>query len=276
MEGIVYHLQSACGKLQSASIDGICFETSVERRPWRTLSAPGYQSFQLHRPANSGRARARYSRNFFCSERRERDDEDWSAGRRVFRYLHDQRPDSRFARRSILPVDYYRLCCDSVEPGQRRLRSRGNIRDSFCNSNLRWNWRRRLRTRGADNLVRPFPDRKAGSHHGDFLRGDSSRQRARLCDRWIDWRSPRLALGILSRCSAGFVAGHAVFLATGPARRCASASAEIAAPQHWRLSEIVPHALLSNQLRRDNIDDFCTGRFGLLGTGVSALSQSKS
>ena len=43
-----------------------------------------------------------------------------------------------------------------------------------------------------------------------------------------------------------------------------------------RLPEFVPHALLPHQLHRDDIDDFCNGRFGFLGAGVSALSESKS
>ena len=42
------------------------------------------------------------------------------------------------------------------------------------------------------------------------------------------------------------------------------------------LFEPVPHTFLSHQLHRDDIDDFCNGRFGFLGTGVSALSRSKS
>ena len=98
-------------------------------------------------------------------------------------------------------------------------------------SHLCWNWRRRLRPGGADDLVRSLPDRNAGSHHGDFLRGDSGWERARLCDWRIDRRSFRLALGILSGCAAGFVAGPAVFLATRSARRCRSSGAEITAPQ---------------------------------------------
>ena len=125
-------------------------------------------------------------------------------------------------------------------------------------------------------LVRSLPDRNTRSHHGDFLRGDSGWQRAWLCNRWISRCSPRLALGILSRYAAGFAAGPAVLLATRSPRHWRSSGAEIAAPQHTRLPEPVPHTLLSHQLHRADIDDFCNGRFGFLGAGVSALSQSKS
>src|SRR5882724_6603150 len=116
MEGIVYALQSLPGKLQSAIVDGISRGKTAERRAYRTLSAPGHQSFQLHRPANSGSARARYSRKFLRSQRRKRDDEDRSARRRIFRNLHDQRTDSRLTRRSDLALAYRRLGCDFVEP----------------------------------------------------------------------------------------------------------------------------------------------------------------
>ena len=85
-----------------------------------------------------------------------------------------------------------------------------------------------------------------------------------------------LALGILSRYSAGFVAWPFVLLATRSARCCGSSGTEITAPQRTRLFEPVPHTFLSHQLHRDDIDDFCNGRFGFLGTGVFALSRSKS
>ena len=84
----------------------------------------------------------------------------------------------------------------------------------FATRILRWNWRGRLRTRSAHDLIRSFPDRKAGADHGDFLRSDSSWQRTRLCDRWTDRRSLRLALGILSLllhracCSVCCVSGN--------------------------------------------------------------------
>jgi len=58
VEGIVYDLQSAQGKLQSAIVDGICPDEATERRAYRTLAASEHQSFQLHRPADSGGARA--------------------------------------------------------------------------------------------------------------------------------------------------------------------------------------------------------------------------
>src|SRR5438094_6146072 len=102
VESIVYDLQSASGKLQSAIVDAICPGEAAERRAYRTFAAPEYQSFQLHRPANSGRARTRYSRKFLRSHRRKRDDKDRSARRRVFRNVHDQRTDSRLASRSDL------------------------------------------------------------------------------------------------------------------------------------------------------------------------------
>src|SRR6266513_4850508 len=275
MEGIVYDLQSLPGKLQSAIVDGISRGKTAERRICRTLSAPEHQSFQLHRPANSGSARTRYSRKFLRSQRRKRYDEDRSARRRVFRNLHDQRADSRFARRSVLAMDYRWFRCDFVESGQWRLRFGGDVRHSFCDANLRWNWRRRLRPGCANNLVRSFPDRNTRPGDGDFLRRDSGRQRAGLCHRRVSRCSPRLALGILSRGAAGFAAGSALFLATRSARYRTSPGARIAASQPEELPEAFPNTLLSHQLRRTNLDDFCNRWFGILGIGVSGISKSK-
>ena len=67
-----------------------------------------------------------------------------------------------------------------------------------------------------------FPIETRGRDHGGFLRGDSRWQRARLRNRWTSRCSPRLALGILSRYAAGFVAWPVVLLATRSARRCRS------------------------------------------------------
>src|SRR4029077_8059570 len=125
-------------------------------------------------------------------------------------------------------------------------------------------------------LSRSGPDRDQGSHHGDFLLSDSSWQRAWLRNRWTSRCSHGLALGILSRYAAGFVAWPFVLLATRSARCCGSSGTEIIAPQRTRLFEPVPHTFLSHQLHRDDFDDFCNGRFGFLGTGVFALSRSKS
>src|SRR5262249_37206618 len=100
-------------------------------------------------------------------------------------------------------------------------------------------------------------------------------ERPGLRDWWTDRHSPRLALGILFRRPARFVAGSSVLLATRPARRCGPHGAKITTPEHASLPEPVPHTLLSNQLHRSNIDDFCNRRFGFLGTGISALSPSK-
>src|SRR5262249_17924296 len=94
--------------------------------------------------------------------------------------------------------------------------------------------------------------------------------------RGIDRRSFGLALGILSSCPAGFATGSAVLLATRSTRRRGSSGTKGTAPQHSRLPELVPHTLLSHQLHRNDVDDFCDGRFGFLGAGISALSQSKS
>src|SRR5882724_9916115 len=116
VEVIVYDLQSVPGKLQSAIVDGMSRGKTAEQRTYRTLPAPGHQSFQLHRPANSGGARTRYPCKFLLSQRRKRDDKDRSARRRVFRNLHDQRTDSRLTRRSDLALAYRRLGCDFVEP----------------------------------------------------------------------------------------------------------------------------------------------------------------
>ena len=53
----------------------------------------------------------------------------------------------------ILALDHRWLCCDFVESGQRRLRFGRDFRDSVCDSNLRWNWRRRLRPSCTDNSI---------------------------------------------------------------------------------------------------------------------------
>jgi hypothetical protein len=68
MEGIVYHLQSAPAKLQSAIGDGISREKTAERRAYRTLSAPGHQSFQLHRSLRSLSSRTGNSSAFLRAE----------------------------------------------------------------------------------------------------------------------------------------------------------------------------------------------------------------
>ena len=120
----------------------------------------------------------------------------------------------------------------------------------FATRDFGRNWRRRLRPRCANDLVRSLPDRNAGSHHGDFLRSDSSWQRAWLCNWRISRCSSGLALGILSCYAAGFVAWPFVFLATRSARCCGSSGTEIIAPQRTRLPEPVPHTLLSHQLHR--------------------------
>ena len=103
--------------------------------------------------------------------------------------LHGQRTDSRLARRSDLALAHHRRSCDFVEPGQWRLRSCSDIRHPVCDSHLRWNWRRRLRSGGADDSGRSVPDRHTRSHHGDLLCSDSSWERARLC-RSVDWWVP--------------------------------------------------------------------------------------
>ena len=59
-----------------------------------------------------------------------------------------------------------------------------------------------------------FPIEKRGRVMADFLRSDSGWERARIRDRWTDRCAPRLALGILSGCPAGFAAGSAMLLAT--------------------------------------------------------------
>src|SRR5439155_8358679 len=151
-----------------------------------------------------------------------------------------------------------------------------DLRDSLCHSNLCWNWGRRLRSSCPDNFIGFVSNRDTRSRDGGFLRGNSSWQRAWLCYWRSDRCSLRLALGILSRYSAGFVAWPFVFLATRSASWGTSTGAEIAASQSARLRETLPHALVSHQLRRANIDDFCNGWSGVLGLSLSALSESKS
>src|SRR6266542_1910849 len=146
---------------------------------------------------------------------------------------------------SILALDHRWFRCDFVELGQRRLRFGGDIRHSLCDPHLRGNWRRRLRPGGADHLGGSFPDRNTGSHDGDFLRGYSRWQRARLCNRRAGRCSFRLALGILSRYPSRLAAGPFVLLAARSARCCASPRAGIAAPEHKGLPSAFPHALLS-------------------------------
>src|SRR5207253_1700171 len=177
---------------------------------------------------------------------------------------------------SSLPLDHYWFCCDFVEPGQRRLRSGSDIHHSVCDSNLRGDRRRRLRTGGTDNLVRSLPDRNTRSRHGDFLCGDSCWERPRVCNRRAHRCSLGLALGILSRHTAGFVAWPVVFLATRSASRCGSRGAEIATSQPARLRETLPDAFVSHQLRRSNVDDICNRWSGFLGISISPLSESKS
>jgi hypothetical protein len=45
---IVYDLQSACSKLQSAIVDGTFGTETDKRRAQRTFSSAGHQSLQLH------------------------------------------------------------------------------------------------------------------------------------------------------------------------------------------------------------------------------------
>ena len=74
----------------------------------------------------------------------------------------------------------------------------------------------------------------------------------------------------------GLLLGLLCFWQRDPRVAAERSGAEITAPQRTRLFEPVPHTFLSHQLHRDDIDDFCNGRFGFLGTGVFALSRSKS
>src|SRR5207302_9625075 len=81
--------------------------------------------------------------------------------------------------------------------------------------------------------------------------------------------------GLLSGRTAGFAAGPPVFLATRPARGGTSVHAKIGGRQPKGLPKALSHTLLSHQLRRANVDDFCNRWFGVLGIGVPGLSESK-
>ncbi len=103
----------------------------------------------------------------------------------LFNYIDRQilaalEPDIRgtfFAANDVNAMTKTGLLGDAffVKRCERRLRPGGDIRDSLCNSRMRWNWRGRLRTGSADDFGRSFPDRNTWSHHGDLLRGDSGR-----------------------------------------------------------------------------------------------------
>ena len=74
----------------------------------------------------------------------------------------------------------------------------------------------------------------------------------------------------------GLLLGLLCFWQRDPRVAATSPGARITATQHGRLPEIVSHTLVSHQLRRTNIDDFCNRRPRVLGISLFALSKSKS
>src|SRR5262249_28975541 len=211
---IVYDLQSACTKLQSAIVDATFGAKTDKRRAQRTLSSAGHQSFQLHRPVCAFLSRAGDSSAFFCPDRSQRACTDRPFGHSVSGHVHDISANFRLACRSYVTLAHHRPKHNIVERCNGSFGICWHLRLPVCDALASRSRRSGLRSGRADHYFRLVPVGSARAHAVLLLRCPSRWQRIGLCDWWLCYQELGLADSLLCGCATGNSSWLGLFSAT--------------------------------------------------------------